>query len=589
MTKKKITGMIVLVILMAGALFLWNQRPFNQVLADEFMGEIEPEDLVSMNAMDALSRFEKIKLSATDRQQEQLKTLGNRQDSIGYLANLALGEYETANGGNGISYYQQALTLYDTKEIRYRLAKAVLNQGSLDQARELYVSLLPEENALIGLQNTGLYPKEIADLLMEKGQWNGLLDYQDSKGDEPWANYQEQQARALAELGRYEEALEILEMLLTKGKLDEELSWWYGRSLEAIGDEEGAMAQYSELGEGGAYRLGLLLERRGAVIEAAEAFSSGPQRMSRWKGAKLWDQLGQWERAVALYRELAQTAGSYQEDAAYRAYILMTRNGQAEAESMAALLEGQPAWMARAGREMNWQVKAFSYEKSRTLETIEAFFNNGREDLAAIELAIAEKHSDMATKLALGDWYLAQDNYSEATKWGIRALNQEPAERAYQLAYQKPYEELVLKAAQEFEVDPYLIWAVMREESHYNANAVSWVGAKGLMQIMPATGQDIAHRLELSITEEDFFKPEINIRFGAYYLGRMLAMFEGNMDKALAAYNGGQGNVRKWEKSDLGSNPEDFPTAITFLETQRYITKVANSYHTYKWLYEGDQ
>ena len=137
-------------------------------------------------------------------------------------------------------------------------------------------------------------------------------------------------------------------------------------------------------------------------------------------------------------------------------------------------------------------------------------------------------------------------------------------------------------------MNPHLIWAIIREESYYRADIISWAGAIGLMQIMPATGQDIASRLSMTIEDSDLTNPEINIEFGTFYIRAMLDMFSEDTDKALAAYNGGPGNVSRWSNSVLGTTKEDFPTAITFFETQEYITKVKNSYHIYKWLYENE-
>ncbi|HEY8499869.1 MAG TPA: lytic transglycosylase domain-containing protein, partial [Clostridia bacterium] len=170
--------------------------------------------------------------------------------------------------------------------------------------------------------------------------------------------------------------------------------------------------------------------------------------------------------------------------------------------------------------------------------------------------------------------------------WGIRSLNEKPTRRGYELAYPRGFEELVHEASEKYDLEPEFIWAVIREESHFRHDAVSGAGAIGLMQIMPPTGKDIASRLGLSITEEDLLNPELNIKFGSFYVRSMLNMFEQDMDKALAAYNGGAGNVKKWMTNSIGTLDEDFPTAIAFRETQEYITKVRNSYYIYKWLYE---
>jgi soluble lytic murein transglycosylase len=242
--------------------------------------------------------------------------------------------------------------------------------------------------------------------------------------------------------------------------------------------------------------------------------------------------------------------------------------------------------MERIGSEQAWEkLPVIKYEKPVFLDLVDAYSKSGRQSMAAVELAIGEKNADPSGMLALGEWYLAQNDLPQAVKWGSRALKEKPSRRAYELAYQKPYGEYVLQAAAEFDMDPYLIWALMREESRYQKDAISKVGALGLMQIMPSTGKQIASKLKAVFNEDNLLQPEVNIRFGTYYLGSLLKSFSGDKDKAMAAYNGGSGNVKRWAKSKLGTKKEDFPTAISFLETREYVTKVMNSYYIYKHLY----
>lgn len=593
MTKGKVLVLILLVFITVSGILLWWIPSIRRVSADVLPGvqNIDLEHFATMEPLEALEWLEGIKNPTNAKEEGELMAFSKRLDTIGYLANIHLAEMNLKLEKDPVPYYQQALALYDTKELRGKLGKELMIQGKIVEAREYYISLLPEDAALESLLNTGLSFQEVGEILMEKKLWNPLLHFiqtykEHSKSNDGAVLIKKQQARALAELGQYPEALAIFEEILAEEKMDTGLQWWYGRSLEGVGKEELARNIYQSIGESGAYRLGLIFEKSGDLWKAAEVLSSSNQRNSLWRGARLYDELGDWEKAIAIYQELAKETGTYQGDAAYRAYLLLNRKQLPQAETMVSHIQTQPAWMNRLGKEMVWEVSKVDYEVPSFLNTVEAFKKSGRKDLAAIELAIGENTANLDGKLALGDWYLDQNQYGEAVKWGIRALREKPTERAYQLAYQKPYEELVLQAAREYDLDPYLIWAVMREESHYRAEAVSWVGALGLMQIMPTTGKDIAGRLKVS--DYNLLNPETNIRFGAYYLRRMLDTFSGDHDKALAAYNGGAGNVRKWSNSKVGNLPEDFPTAITFLETQQYITKVMNSYLTYRWLYVED-
>jgi soluble lytic murein transglycosylase len=122
-------------------------------------------------------------------------------------------------------------------------------------------------------------------------------------------------------------------------------------------------------------------------------------------------------------------------------------------------------------------------------------------------------------------------------------------------------------------------------ESKYYPNAVSKKGARGLMQIMPRTGEWVAQQLDLEGFHPDYlFDPEINIKIGTWYLSYLMKQFNGDLTLVLAAYNGGQGNVRDWlqqRNSNKENDLEDFP----FRETRQYVIKINRVYRVYKRLY----
>ena len=112
--------------------------------------------------------------------------------------------------------------------------------------------------------------------------------------------------------------------------------------------------------------------------------------------------------------------------------------------------------------------------------------------------------------------------------------------------YPYKYEEIVNKYSYEYNLDPLLVLAVIKTESNFNTEAESNKGAKGLMQIMDSTGEWIASKLEVdNFNTNMLYEPEINIEFGCWYLNNLLKEF-GDLSLALAAYNGGSGNVTKW-------------------------------------------
>jgi len=131
-------------------------------------------------------------------------------------------------------------------------------------------------------------------------------------------------------------------------------------------------------------------------------------------------------------------------------------------------------------------------------------------------------------------------------------------------------------------VNPYLVAAIIREESQYDVRAVSRVGAIGLMQVMPATANQVAQRHHLpSVTREDLFDQETNIRIGARYVEQLLAQFSGDVIQTIAAYNAGPIVVGNWAGLHKGRSQDEFVELIPFQETRQYVKRVLRSFKEY--------
>ena len=148
----------------------------------------------------------------------------------------------------------------------------------------------------------------------------------------------------------------------------------------------------------------------------------------------------------------------------------------------------------------------------------------------------------------------------------------------------RAYEWLVVPAANRFGLDPNLLLAVMRVESAYQKHIVSYAGAVGLMQIMPRTGQLIAHALgEDDFTPADLLDPRLNVEFAAWYLSSLIRRFDGRLPLAIASYNGGPHNVRRWIQESADGTPVDvLLERIPFTQTHRYVRKVLVHYEAYR-------
>ena len=146
--------------------------------------------------------------------------------------------------------------------------------------------------------------------------------------------------------------------------------------------------------------------------------------------------------------------------------------------------------------------------------------------------------------------------------------------------YPREFEQEVLTSSREYGLDPDLVFAVIRTESHFEPKAVSHAGAEGLMQIMPVTAEWIAWRRGYTHEREKVFEPAYNIDMGCYLLSYLLDYYKNDLILAVAAYNAGAGNVDDWLKQSEASSGESLD--IPFTETKNYVEKVLDSYEKYK-------
>lgn len=164
-----------------------------------------------------------------------------------------------------------------------------------------------------------------------------------------------------------------------------------------------------------------------------------------------------------------------------------------------------------------------------------------------------------------------------------------PAESVAHLELPLAHADAVWRHSQRYDVDPYLVLAIMRTESLYDPDAVSYAGARGPMQIMPRTGHLLADRLdEPSFTVADLHDPDVAIGYGVRYLSLLLDRFDGVFPLAVASYNGGPHNVSAWMQALDADLPMDvFVEHIPFGQTRRYVRKVTAVYDAYVRAWEG--
>jgi soluble lytic murein transglycosylase len=157
----------------------------------------------------------------------------------------------------------------------------------------------------------------------------------------------------------------------------------------------------------------------------------------------------------------------------------------------------------------------------------------------------------------------------------------------FKIIYPLRYQNTITKYAEEYTIDAPLIAAVIKTESNFYTFAESRKGARGLMQVTPATGKWIAEKLKIdNYNDNMLYDPEINIKFGCWYIQHLCKYFNNDYKLVLAAYNGGMGNVDKWLKDNRLSYNGTTLDIIPFKETSEFVERVKKNYKVYKKLYE---
>jgi soluble lytic murein transglycosylase-like protein len=151
--------------------------------------------------------------------------------------------------------------------------------------------------------------------------------------------------------------------------------------------------------------------------------------------------------------------------------------------------------------------------------------------------------------------------------------------------FPRQYLPLIETYSREQQVDPYLVQALIREETFFQADAVSPAKAHGLMQLLLGTARPLARALGFKIKTGDLHDPEINIRLGLRYFKSLLDRYEGKLYLALAAYNAGPHRVDRWLEDFSHADEEEFIELIPFSETRAYVKNILRNYFFYRYYY----
>ncbi|KPJ67598.1 hypothetical protein AMJ44_07190 [candidate division WOR-1 bacterium DG_54_3] len=365
---------------------------------------------------------------------------------------------------------------------------------------------------------------------------------------------------------------------------------------EALQSYENLIALHpnSELYPDALWQIGNIYFKQGDYKKAYSQFSQAlrlpPERASDklifW-AAKSAEKMGATKDAISIYKiTISRYDHSYY---GYRAREELNKYGiQIKANALPDFSENLE------------EIGGDSFETSSHEEKYRELLALGLGEEAAEEAEFLEEKVPLEEKdqarLAKYHAYIMKGKFAQPIEFAEQKLDEATLSgslsqidpRLWRFSYPRGYGRYVEKYAGQYGLDPYLVYAVIREESMFKSRALSRSWAHGLMQIMPSTGRKLSQLLGIRYSRWKLYDPRVNIQMGTYYLANLIKRFDGNIPLALASYNGGPVRVQKWlKKYDHDPDLDVFIEDIPLRETRYYVKKVLKSYYGYKRTYSG--
>jgi len=448
-------------------------------------------------------------------------------------------------------------------EARLKLGTALVRLKRYDQARQVFLELVADRVA------------ESDDAAV----WLARVYLRQGEGDKLLAL-----ARSFSRLALSDEQKATIQMLM-------------GTWLEDQGRSDQALAKYRQAAQAGEgttqqadalwrigwvhYRAGHFAEARETLQELVKGREDGPYAAQALYWTARAAERQKDRRAADLYLKLCRQYALtyYCQLAHFRTELPGVAQVSAAGAALAAPAEGRVAVRQDA-----------HYLRASELKLVGMDQDAAREVASLIERSVRDRPALMELSMLLSEagayhhaLRLARLHFREGLERGGDTVP--PA--LWQVAYPTAYLPTI-RAHAGPAVDPFLVAAIIREESQYDTRAVSRVGAIGLMQVMPATAQAVAKKQGLpDIGRGDLFDQETNIRVGARYMEQLLQQFAGNPVQAVAAYNAGPQIVATWIAKNGHREPDEFVEMIPYQETRQYVKRVLRSYREYRRLSGG--
>jgi soluble lytic murein transglycosylase len=339
-----------------------------------------------------------------------------------------------------------------------------------------------------------------------------------------------------------------------------------GRTEEAIRLYRKIMDSYPSEKEDVLWAIGWTHFRAGDYREAHESFSrlydshKDPKYLY-WKARSL--EAGGKE-AADLYQKLLGTERNFYSTMTYAR--LITSPDESSVSALKRVAKKPTPVRATPARQKNPRVEALSS------------LGFTREALAEL-IHFSRNVSSWEETLYACSRFEEFGNYSYSVRLAAKAPY---SDNMHQFLYPRAYWVTVDRLSKKYELDPYLVLSVMREESRFDPNARSFAGALGLMQLMPRTASRLDNRLGLGAdSTAKILNVQNNLHLGIYYLSRLVKEF-GSYTYAVAAYNAGEEAVKRWRSRTEYQSADEFVEDIPYAETRNYVKKVMSTFFEYK-------
>jgi len=445
-------------------------------------------------------------------------------------------------------------------------------------------------------------------------------------------------SRCLAKLRKYHQAIEVLEAFLRKYPKSSHLPRAYYQLASyhwKIGSKERTERLIRDLKkrfpssswtEKALFILALIREEEGQWEETQKIYQEMIRRFPRgrfylkayWRWGWLKYKKGDYLKAIDIFNTLISKAKRSRDELKARATYWCARSLEKTNQRRKALiyyerlLKEYPLsyYGIKAGQRLPpdhqreievvkdspFPQMGWSSEQRYYLERVQELATLGLYPLIKNELRCLYRAlpSDEGSRLQLARFLYRHGLYYEAIKLisGIlqRARFKGLPRQIWQMAYPLVYWEHIQREAEKYRQDPYLILAIIRQESAFQLDSLSVANAQGLMQILPSTGRFISRQLgQDDLPPQTLFNPYLNISLGVWYLDYLWKKFRQNIILALAGYNAGPQKVEQWLRRFGPEEMEEFIEDIPYRETRGYVKRVIRNWFLYRKLYQQRQ